>query len=67
MFESKYSDDHVFETHRSGEKALYLERDNDGRLMLCDYNDRWEVTSDEQIDADVAHWRSLWPGTDEEE
>lgn len=67
-FESKHSDDEVFDTHGDGSKALYLDRDEDtGRLYLCDANDRWEVTSDEQIDADVSHWKSLWPDQDNEE
>ena len=54
-FESKYGDDHVFERHTTGEKALYLERSDYGSLYLCDANDRWVVECDAEIDADVAY------------
>jgi hypothetical protein len=59
-FESEYGESLVFEHCSTGEKALYLERGEDGSLYLCDTNDRWVVESDEQIDADVAYWRHLW-------
>ncbi len=55
-----YSDDQIFEAHDDGSPALYLERGDDGRLYLCDHNERVVVESDEEIDEIVAAIRATW-------